>query len=295
MRLMIAMALIAATGLAADARVTVGAFSRGELDGWEEKQFKGRTEYRPNEIAGTRALAAHSREAASGLYKRVRIDLAQTPYLHWSWRIERTLGDLDETTRAGDDYAARVYVVVSGGVFFWNTRAVNYVWASRLPQGATWPNAFTANARMIAVRSGDALAGRWVNERRDVREDFKALFGMDVRHIDAVAIMTDTDNSGGEARAYYGDIYFDADGSGGPLARLIVRFAPGVDPNSAEALSAVGRAVHAEIEYVRPLSAGAHVLRVRATDGASPDELRRRLRERPEILQAEPDRTLRGG
>lgn len=288
-------AVFTAAVLGADARVTIGAFSRGELDGWKEKQFKGQTDYQLTEIAGVRALRAHSRDAASGLYKPMRVDLAQTPYLHWSWRIEGTLGDLDETTRAGDDYAARVYVVVSGRLFFWNTRAVNYVWASRRPEGASWPNAFTSNARMVAVRSGDGLARRWIRERRDVREDFQALFGAKVRYIDAVAIMTDTDNTGREARAYYGDIYFAAgdDATAAPV-QLIVRFAADIDPASVDALRAIGRAVNAEIDYVRPLAAGAHVLRVRAQNGEPPAELLRRLRELPEIIQAEPDRSLRG-
>lgn len=287
--------VVLAGALASDARVVVGAFSRGDLDGWEEKQFKDRTEYRLAQVEGVTALAAHSRHAASGLYKRVHVDLARTPYLHWSWRVAGTLGDLDETTRAGDDYAARVYVVVSGGLYFWKTRAVNYVWASRRPEGESWPNAFTANARMVAVRSGDALAGRWVRERRDVRADFAALFGADVRYVDAVAIMTDTDNSGGEARAYYGDIYFaEADAQAHAL-RVIVRFAPGFDPTRAEALRAVALGVNADIEYAGPLSAGAHRLRVRPRDEAAPDELLRRLRARIEVRQAEPDRTLRGG
>lgn len=290
--LLLAVAIIAGSA-AADARVVVGAFSRGDLDGWEEKRFKGRTDYRAIEIDGVRALSAHSRDAASSLYRRMRIDLAQTPYLHWSWRIEGTLGDLDETTRAGDDYPARVYVVVSGGLFSWSTRAVNYVWANRRPEGEIWPNAFTSNARMVAVRSGDALAGRWLRERRDVRADFQALFGADVRYVNAVAIMTDTDNSGGEAQAYYGDIHFAADDSATPV-RLITRFAPGIDPTSSDVLRAIGIAVDAEIEYIRPLSAEAHILRVQARDGASPGELLRRLRTRPEVLQAEPDRTLRG-
>lgn len=197
--------------LAADQRVVVGAFSRGELDGWDRKQFQGLTDYRLVPDQGRQALRAESRAAASGLYKRVRIDLDQTSYLHWSWKIERVVGAVDETVKSGDDYAARVYVVFSGGVFFWNTRALNYVWASRQAPGATWPNAFTANAQMLALRSGNGQAGQWVDERRDVRADYRRLFGAEVRYVDAVALMTDTDNTRGAATAYYGDIYFSAE------------------------------------------------------------------------------------
>ena len=61
---------------------------------------------------------------------------------------------------------------------------------------------------MVALRSGSAEAGRWMQERRDVRADFQRLFGTDITRLDAVALMTDTDNGGGEARAWYGDISF---------------------------------------------------------------------------------------
>ena len=54
-------------------------------------------------------------------------------------------------------------------------------------------------------------AGQWVGERRDVRADFRALFGEDVRSVDAVAIMTDTDDTGGAATAYYADITFTSE------------------------------------------------------------------------------------
>ncbi len=62
----------------------------------------------------------------------------------------------------------------------------------------------------MALRSGTKDAGRWVGEKRDIRADFRQLFGEDIAHIDAVALMTDTDNRGQSATAWYGDIYFTA-------------------------------------------------------------------------------------
>ena len=180
----------------------------GDVAGWEEKVFSGKTRYETVRQDGRTVLRATSRGTASGLYRRLRVDLEKTPILNWTWRVDATLGDVDERTRAGDDYSARVYVVRSHPVFLWRTRAVNYVWASARAEGETWPNAYTDSARHVAVRSGDAQAGRWVGERRDVRADFRTLFGEDVRSIDAVAIMTDTDDTGGAAVAYYADITF---------------------------------------------------------------------------------------
>lgn len=207
--LLIVVCLMPWTSQAAE-KIVAGAFSAGDFSGWEEKSFKGQTSYQlvRDAQSGKLVLGAHAQGSASGRFKKIRIDLASTPYLHWSWKVEGPYVGLDENTKGGDDFPVRVYVVVQRGVFGLSTHALNYVWASASPVGSSWPNPFTANARMIAVDSGARGAGQWVEHRRDVRADLKGAFGDDVTHIDAVAIMTDGDNSGREARAWYGDIYF---------------------------------------------------------------------------------------
>jgi hypothetical protein len=190
-------------------RIDVGEFSKGLMAGWQTKAFKGRTDYRLVGLEGRTVLKAVSEAQASGLYRKLSVDLNRTPFLNWSWRIDKSLGALNEKAKGGDDYPARVYVVVSGGVAFWRTRSVNYVWASSMPQGQRWPNAYAGEAvQMLALRSGDRDAGIWMQEKRNVREDLKNFFGEVIDRIDAVALMSDTDNSGCRAVAYYGDIYF---------------------------------------------------------------------------------------
>lgn len=201
--------LLAVPGVAGE-RIEVAAFSRGELAGWQPRLFSGETRYALQRVDGREVLHAHSQGAASGLYREITVDLARTPVLHWSWKIARPLSGNDETTRAGDDYPARLYVVFSGGAAFWRTRAVNYVWSGSQPAGSAWHNAYTGNARMLALQSGEARAGQWVEERRDVLADYRRLFGAEPGRVAAVAIMTDTDDTGGEAEAWYGDIWFAA-------------------------------------------------------------------------------------
>ena len=91
---------------------------------------------------------------------------------------------------------------------FWRTRAINYVWSNNQPVGSSWPNAFTSRAHMIAIASGAERVGQWVSERRDVRADYRRAFGEEPGPVDAVAIMTDTDNTGRTITAWYGDIWF---------------------------------------------------------------------------------------
>lgn len=190
-------------------KLMIGSFSTGSLDHWESREFKGQTKYLLVDLAGTRVLKAESTNSASGLFKEQRIDLQKTPVMNWRWRIENRLGNINEQDKSGDDYAARVYVVVSGGLIFWRTRAINYVWASTSPKGKIWPNAFAGNhAMMVALRSSSDQSGVWYTEKRNILADLKQQFGEDILYIDAVAIMTDTDNAHGKVTAYYGDIYF---------------------------------------------------------------------------------------
>lgn len=194
-----------------DHNLTIGRFSQGKLDNWEIKEFSGKTEYQivnDNGERKSRVLKAKSKGSASGLFIEKRIDLEKTPYLHWSWKTEKLYSDLDESKKQGDDFVARIYIVLDGGLFFWKTRALNYVWSSSFRKGQAWPNPFTANATMFAVESGDKNLGKWLHYSRNVGEDLNKLMNKEVRYIDGVALMTDSDNAGQQATTYYGDIYF---------------------------------------------------------------------------------------
>ena len=200
-----AAALLAALPLRAEPLV-LGRFSAGDTEGWQVRDFEGETRYRIVEAGGTRVLEAESDSAASSFYLEREIDLAARPVLEWRWRIEAPLRVPDERVKAGDDFAARVYVVAPGEGLFALPIAISYVWSGSAPVGADWPNPFTSKVRMVAVESGSARAGAWRSYRRNVREDFRRLFGREVDELEGVAVMTDADNSRQRARARYGDI-----------------------------------------------------------------------------------------
>ena len=106
--------------------LVIGNFSIEGLAGWGRKSFKGITEYRLTQENDTTVVIATSQGAASGLVKKVNFDPLKYRYLRWSWKILHTIPGGDETTKAGDDYAARIYVVFPGK-YFWQTKAINYI------------------------------------------------------------------------------------------------------------------------------------------------------------------------
>lgn len=190
------------------ADLAVGKFSSGDLSGWHEETFRGKakTTYQLASDTGRMALKAHSRSAASGLLKKTDLDPRKYPLLRWSWKVEHSLKREDVTKKSGDDFAARVYVVFPR-TLFWQTRAINYVWAARLPKNSAAPDPYTANAMIVAVESGQEKVGSWVAEERNIYDDYKRLFKEEPQLLGAVAIMTDTDDTGDEVTAWFGDIF----------------------------------------------------------------------------------------
>ncbi|MGX9418219.1 DUF3047 domain-containing protein [Vibrio sp. WJH972] len=196
-------------------------FGDTKVDEWQTKSFVSETQYSLVEKDHETVLKAQSKASASGIIFEEKIDLLETPYINWRWLVEKKLGQINETSKEGDDFAARVYVVIDGGVFFWNTIALSYVWSSNQRQGTAWDNPFAGKAvKMMATQGKQAQQNKWISEKHNVYEDLISQFGdlgsepanlKKYRYIDATVIMTDTDNSGGEAIAYYGDIEFTAD------------------------------------------------------------------------------------
>ena len=181
----------------------------GFADGWrarwrEEKFFTKPTHYEVTTENGAPVLHATSASAHAGLVRAIDVVAPTQAKLTWRWKIRAPLtGNTRERERAGDDYAARVFVVFETSVNPFRTRAINYVWAAHEPAGATYPSPYTRTVGMVVVRSGAAEAGRWHGETRDVIADYRRVFGEAPTRISAVAVLVDTDNTGREAEAWF--------------------------------------------------------------------------------------------
>ena len=95
-----------------------------------------------------------------------------------------------------------------------------YIWENRAPVGRVIDNVHTARIKMIVADSGAENLGKWRSETRNVYEDFKRAFGEEPPRIRSIGIMTDSDNTGGDAEAYYGDIVVPAAGRAGAVTAV---------------------------------------------------------------------------
>jgi hypothetical protein len=198
----------AAVVAAAATPLRIDDFEQGLNPHWEQKSFRGETSYRVVADGGGKVLYARSQGAASGLVFKKEYRLQDYPFLNWRWKVRGIIPGGDETKKSGDDYAARVYVVFPHW-FFPKTKTISYIWGNKLARGASLPSPYTGNAQMLAVESGAAQAGEWQTERRNVLEDYRRLFGAEPPPVGAIAIMTDTDNTGASAEAWYDDLQIE--------------------------------------------------------------------------------------
>ncbi len=185
-------------------------FSPSDIANWPTRSFAGETRYSLVKQAGQQVLQARADGQASAKYLEREIDINETPYLSWCWKVSGVYPGLDETTKGGDDYPARVYVARKTGLLPWQVQAVNYVWSNNQSVGTQWVNAFTERAQLLALQSGDGEARQWVAEVRNVKEDFGRLFGSQPDQLVGVALMSDGDNAGGDATAWFNGLRFSA-------------------------------------------------------------------------------------
>ena len=205
----------------------------GPPPNWEPltcPKIEKRTDYALVKDGDTLVVKAVSEAAASGLTRKIAIDLNKTPILHWRWKVDNVIQKSDVTRKEGDDYAARIYITFSyeqdkaglgkalkynaGELLFGSdlpSGAINYIWESKTPKDTIVDSAYTDSVKMIVVKSGTEKTGQWVEESRNVYEDYKNSFDEEPPMISGVAIMTDTDNTGATATAYYGDIIFKSE------------------------------------------------------------------------------------
>ena len=191
--------------------VKIFEFTNEEMKTLQVRKVKGKTTYTFGLNKNGNYLKAEAEGKASGLGKEVKINLVKTPFINITWKVEKDLSGIIENSKKGHDYAARVFVVKKTGVTPLSNKAINYVFSSNNSVGENWPSPYTKKSIDYVLSTTNEHQNEWVTVKANVREHFKKLHDLDVKEINGVAIMTDTDNSKLKAISYYQNIYFSSD------------------------------------------------------------------------------------
>ncbi len=228
-------ALLPAVGLAAQpARFSSASAGAALPAGWTVQpipKVERQTRFDLVDSDGSTVLRARADNAAASLRYGFDVGPSANGQLHWRWKTERVLDGTDLATKAGDDYAARLYVFFDrqpGQMSFGDriafalgrarfgdqlpAAALCYVWDNKQPVGTVRDNAYTGFVKMVVATSGKALQGEWVTLQRDLAADYRRAFGTSPPRITGIAIAVDTDNTGESTVSYFGDIRFTATG-----------------------------------------------------------------------------------
>ena len=231
--LLVCFFIIPSTSLLASERqkMVLGSFSEQTNSlpaSWDILTFgsiEEHTSYTLVNDGNTNVIKAESMESASGLSKKVKFNPKDYPYLSWRWKVNKAIPGTDVTSKSGDDYAARVYVMFEYAVedlpkaeqsrvnlykLFKGKlpplATLNYIWGNKTELGRIVSSPYTDRVKMVILQNKDSSLQKWHMEERNIYEDYKAAFGEEPKNVISIAIMTDTDNTSAMAESYFGDI-----------------------------------------------------------------------------------------
>ncbi len=213
--------------------------SESTPEGWELLTYPGTGE---NEISllkeDERAiLHVKSLGSASGLLRRLEVDLKEFSILVWRWKINRVVGMAIESQSDRNDSTARIRVIFGRGGEKGGEKPrpvspqieellkrlginlgikqtareprgfkIDYIWGNRIAPGEVLDYPRSRNHKVVVVKSGNGEVNRWIWEKRNLVEDFELLFESSPPGLSAIVILTDTDQTNEGVEAWYSSI-----------------------------------------------------------------------------------------
>jgi len=179
---------------------------------WGQREKDDNVTYQLMEEDGVQFLCAHSKRTDNFIIKKIQVDIVEYPYLNWKWKGLIFPPNGDESVKSTCDVVASMNVVLRASR--WRPKTIKYSWSTTLEEGtrtaspfAVWPS----RADIVVVQSGTDEKNNWVTEKVNVLEDylkFYELENVDSYIVEAIVIMSDSDNTSSESKALYADIHF---------------------------------------------------------------------------------------
>tara|TARA_B100001758_G_C18323380_1_gene564511 strand:+ start:592 stop:1248 length:657 start_codon:yes stop_codon:yes gene_type:complete len=190
--------------------IKVFEFSEKEFKKLKVRKIKKETQYFLGNNDQGLFLKAVSEGTASGLGKEIDINLEKTPFINITWKVEKGLDGIDEKSKKGHDFAARVFVAKKTGLTALSNKAINYVFSSNADINEYWRSPYTKSSIDYVLSTTKKNLNEWVTVKANVKEHFKKLHNLDVSELSGLAIMTDTDQTKIKVISYYQNIYFSS-------------------------------------------------------------------------------------
>ena len=168
-------------------------------EGWKARGGDGSKVYR---VKADREsyLEAKAISSAVTIAKKFEYDLKEYPFLSWQWRVLELPRGGDERYKKTGDSAAGIYVIFKGLI---RPDNIKYVWSASLPVSTTTKSPYNSKTKIVVLRNQSSPLRTWVSEKVNVYEDYKRLFGREPKHVQAIGLMSDSDDTESGAQAHY--------------------------------------------------------------------------------------------
>lgn len=199
---------------------------------WATQHLPGKrvTQFSPVRMDGRDAMLAQANASASLLRRQTLIPTSELDQVRFSWKVPKLIDHADLALRDTDDSPVRIVLAFEGDRSKWSTknallselsRAITgeelpyatlmYVWCNQRAPGTVVHNPRTDRIRKIVVESGSKNLGQWLDYQRDIKADFERAFGEAPGNLVGIAILTDSDNTKSQTKAYYGPVSLSTD------------------------------------------------------------------------------------
>jgi Protein of unknown function (DUF3047) len=194
---------------------------------WQNHNLPGkkRTRYSKVQIDGRDAVLAVANSSVSMLRNKIRLNAGDLQQVKFSWKVPQLIDSADLALRDTDDSPVRIVLAFEGDRSNWSSKntmlselsrtftgeelpyaTLMYVWSNQLALGTVIHNPRTDRIRKIVVESGRKNLGQWLDYERDIKADFQRAFGEAPGALVGLALITDTDNTRSQSKAYYGPV-----------------------------------------------------------------------------------------
>ena len=183
---------------------------RGVPDGWKRQTWGSpRYDFRVLVDGPGKVLHLRSENDNSLISKEIAVDVTRFPLLVWRWKIVTLPLGGDSRRAETDDQAAQIYVAFPRFPTALRSRIIGYVWDTTAPVGTVVKNHASRSVTYVVVRSGDTSLGRWLVEARDVRADYRSIYGEEPgEEARVLSVAIDSNDTRSTAESFVGEIFF---------------------------------------------------------------------------------------
>jgi hypothetical protein len=190
-------------------KFSMGKRTDGIPEGWELVKKTGGPQIKVEQSGDNAYIHFVSNNSSYGLRKEMNFSIKDFPYLNWKWKVNLLPEKGNFLKKETDDQAAQIYILFPRFPAKLNTEIVGYLWESNPKnKGMEGESPAWSKSKVIILQAGPEKLNQWVQEKRNVYEEYKRLFKKEPPETGGIILYINTQHTQGKAESFFDHIYF---------------------------------------------------------------------------------------